>query len=249
MSDEDTGAVSQQELADLKSTMEQEASALKTGMLAERDKRHTLEVEIATLKGQQKVEPKTQDISRTDLRRQVDDGSLTEDQMSEILERQSERRIRQETALENAATVSASVEQGRLQAEIDKYIAFKPELRVDGSKELLEVGKEAAVQAQFTGQATNSFVTQVAALRAVYGPSDQLQAATKPAPETHEEGGGDDGDAEIRQDGTAKGLTKRERDFCERQVESGVYKTMDEATAARVKWANPEVRRRHGARV
>ena len=248
MADEAAGAVSQEDVAGLKQKLEEMDTGFKKKLAADTERRHALELEIATLKGQQ-AKPKTEDISRTDLRRQVDEGTLTEDQMSEILERQSERRIRQEVVAENATSINANAEQQRLQVEIDKYVAFKPELRVDGSKELLEVAREAEVQVQFTGQATNSFVTQVAALRAVFGPSDQLKAGVKPAPETHEEGGGDDGDIEILKDGTAKGLTKRERDFCERQVESGVYKTMDEATAARLKWANPEVRRRHGARV
>jgi len=248
MADEAAGAVSQEDVAGLKQKLEEMDTGFKKKLAADTERRHALELEIATLKGQQ-AKPKTEDISRTDLRRQVDEGTLTEDQMSEILERQSERRIHQESERKYSDAMSVTAEQSRLQAEIDRYVAFKPELRVDGSKELLEVAKEAEVQSQFTGQASNSFVTQVAALRAVFGPSDQLKAGVKPVPETHEEGGGDDGDIDLRNDGTAKGLTKRERDFAQRQVAAGVFKTLEEATAVVLKRGNAEVRRRHGARV
>jgi len=252
MSDDESGAVSQAEIDALKQEVENTKDGFLKRLASESEKRHAAELQIAELKGKQDAQPVTQEhvYTRAELRRKVDDGSLNEDEMGEILERQTEKRLRQELKKELEGSVSANSERDNLQSEVDKYIQFKPDLMTEGSESRSAVAAEAQVQSRFTGQPVSSFVTQAAALRAIYGPADQLKAAVKPDPEPSQEGGGDDGDIESRGNGgIPKGLTAREAAHGQKLVEAGVYKSVQDYAKTVLKHGNPAIRQRHGAKV
>ena len=232
-----------------------EVEGLKSALMAERGKRQSetsarqaAELRAAKAEGVAEGMGETRDqreVTRGELNEQVSNGRMTQDEMDLVLDRQSDERatrIARETAQK---TVSDDTLTNKVNAEIDRYKAQIPDIVVDGSD------ARAKVTAEFNFLVSNGNPsdsrTELAALRAAFGPAERLvQGETQR--ETHQETGSDaDTGSETRTDGSPKGLTARERDFYRERIGPGKLYTDWKAVEAELKHATPALRKRMGA--
>jgi len=214
-------------------------NALEQTLVSEREARHALEVKLAT-----KPEPK-REISRIELNAMVEDGKISESQRDDILDQQREERLTGKIT-EQIAAVSASEQQNaQLLSLIDRYKETYPELMTEGEARQRMV-QEVVYQAQLQGRTEATRADEAAALRAVYGPVESLQAGRTPKP-THEEVGADTEDPDQESEGGK--FSKRELDYGRRLVALGIKKDLDEFKKTVKTHGNPVLRRKYGARI
>ena len=219
----------------------------------ERGKRQALEVQVANLSGQVEQINKTpaapqapqKTLSRTELRALVDDGRITQDEADNITEKQLRETITKDVT-ETVMTRAAETRRvDKINSEYGVYTVALPNVLVPGSEERNKVEKEFQGLVEL-GQ-PNSKVTEVLAMRSVFGP---VEALTKPKDtrETHEETlGGSPPDPGTRTDGIPKGLSQREREYYSDQINKGLYPDW-KAVTAELEHADPGLRKRMGAR-
>ena len=229
--------------------LEEQNRGLLQGMLAEREKRHNLEREISELKGQMeglraKADAPKQ-YTRQELASLVDDGKLEQGQADQIMENQLRAKVTKEAKDAAVAAVTSNARIDRVNTEIARYKEAVPDVLNDGSAARQRVEQEFQYLVAL-GDDPNA-ATELKALRAVYGPVDNLQKG-EPARETHQETGGEDpdaGDDGMRTDGMPKGLTAAQRAYYKPLI-GRLYKDWDEVQAE-LKYANPRLVKRHAA--
>lgn len=188
----------------------------------------TLRLEAAELRGKLSAAPapKVEDVrefSRAELDEQVTLGKITQAQADQIIDNQVDRRIDKRVG----EKVDAKSINDRLDAEIDEYAGLKPDIRKNGSPDRDRVAEEFKYLVQNGSPETKA--TELAALRAVFGPLSRLKAAAAAGEgrrETHKEGSGGAGSEEpgTRTDGAPKGLTARQRDHYQKSIDKGLYR-------------------------
>lgn len=230
-------------------SLAKKAEAFETGMMAERAKRQKLELEMAELKGKvdvlsTKPAEASQDFSRAELKRLVDDGKLTQEAADRTLDEQQSKRIERTVQKTVESTIGRQTQAQRVQSEIDRYKAALPDIVNEGT----EARAKAASEYQYlTGLGhPDSVVTELAALRAAFGPAERLVNG-KVERETSQDVGSDGGDSEHPdKDGAPKGLGLDARKYYEKQIETGQYKDWAAVKKA-LNRASPGVRQRLGA--
>lgn len=241
--DQDTNAI-------IKS-LQGELAAMKTGMLTEREKRQKFEVELAEVKGFQaagRTKPDKREFTRAELEDHVMNGKISEAERDRILDDQAARKI-QRTVEETVTTTVQTQERLRDTLKtIDRYTGVVPDLLKEGSAQRDRVRKEFEALLDM-GDDPTSKVTELKALRSVYGPIDDLEAGKSRAPnrETHQEGGsgqgGDDSSRSGTKDGPPSGLSSREKAYYQDRIVKGIYPDWA-AVTKELKHANPSVRAR-----
>lgn len=181
------------------------------------------EGEAAGLKAALAAKPDKQQPAKTftrqELRVQVNDGKITEDQMDDILAKQA----RAEITAEVRATVSAENAAKAVSDEIARYVEAFPDINVEGS------GLRAKVQAEFEdlvkGGSPNSLATERAAIKIACGPL-KISAGRRREPDAHEEvgngGNGEGGKPDT--DGPFKGLSANQKKHYQKMIDRGIYK-------------------------
>lgn len=198
---------------------------------------HARDIELAELKGRLsapvapiKAEDPPREFSRIELRREVSLGNLSEDEMDRILETQNEARISRQVASEVSKKVDETTIGSKLAAQIAEYTSLKPETMAAGSADRQRVADEWNYLLSI-GQ-PKTLATELAALRAVYGPISRLKSALSAGEgrrETHREtGGGESVDPALRKDGIPKGLSARHRSWYQSRIDNGLYKGWDD---------------------
>ena len=200
---------------------------------------------IAFLEGRNSAAPPVQPpappkvYTRTELATAVAERRMTEDQATDILERQradETRRIVQETVSGAFTDLRRGnvVEQG-----LNEYQRLKPDAWKAGTKDRERVEAQYKYLVSIGQPATAA--TELVALQTVYGPVDALRSAASGRDdfESMEDiGGGGSGGG--RRDGGGGGgkpkLTPRERAHYERLIDRGVYADWD-AVHAELKFA------------
>lgn len=177
---------------------------------------------------EQVAQPKqaeTREYSRDQLQAAVDNGTISQEQMDDVLERQREAR----TERRITQRVEAQARESRLLGEIDRYKSLRPEVADKTSDLGSRVSAEVRALEDRLGVAQDragALALEAAALRAVLGPAEQLQAPRVQG-HSHEEvdtgGGGDDEPSGEARDGYPKGLSEREKAHYQKMVSSGVY--------------------------
>jgi len=226
-----------------------EAEALRTGMMAEREKRQTAEQESAELRGRlsaleesaTRQAPGESTFTRSQLNGAVDDGRITTDEADRIYETQMEKRISERVSAQvtEATTVNA------VGVEIQQYKDAMPNLLVRGSDEFAKVEKEFA-WLRSTGLPDN-LNTELAAMRSVFGPAEKLKADKgKPVLETHQETGGSAGDDS---GGSKTGWPKDMKAETKRYYQDLINKNIvPDVAAAAKEWSyKPKHKPRHAA--
>lgn len=184
--------------------------------------------------------------TRAELENQVALGQMTEEAASQVYEAQIQRRV--DETVKSTVDVRSLVD--RLDAELTEYETLRPDVLKAGSADRQRVAAEYQYLTRNGSPETKA--TELAALRAVFGPIAKLKAASAATSrrETHQEGGSGDGgadNADTRQDGSPKGLSARERQFYQRGIDDGRYADW-KAVEAELAYANPDLRRKMGAR-
>ena len=159
--------------------------------------------------------------TRSELGQKVEDGAMSQEEAGRILDTQADRRTKQTVTAAVREAVSETTGNQRLQAQVDSYTAAIPEVAQTGSEARKKVEKE---YQYLTGLGhPQSVATEVAALRAAFGPADLIRSG-KPAQETHQEtGGSDESDDGGSSDGPPKGLSRDAKKHYGDQIDRGMY--------------------------
>lgn len=188
--------------------------------------------------------------SRAELNAAAAAGTITQEAADSEWERQIREDARLDARQEAQSTVSEAHRKERVTSEIARYTALVPELLQEGSTD------RSKVRAEFqylTGLGSpRTLETELAAIRAAFGPVETLEQARrgKPSFESHQEHGAGGGE-HPRKQGNGKlidTLSARERKHYERQIEQGVINDWA-AVEDELKYAKAHVRKRMGAKV
>ena len=213
-----------------------ETDALRTGMMAEREKRQAAEQESAELRGRlsaleegaSRGTPETT-FTRVQLDGAVADGRVTQDEADAIYKAQLKREITEEVTAKVAETTTVNA----VGLGIQQYKDALPNLEVRGSDEFAKVAQEFNWM-RSNGQPDN-LNTELAAMRSVFGPAEKLKAdkGTRVLDTHQETGGGAQGDSGETKDSWPKDMTPETKRFYDDQIRSGAVVDM---AAAKEEW-------------
>ncbi len=212
-----------------------ETDALRTGMMAEREKRQAAEQESAELRGRlsaleegaSRGTPETT-FTRVQLDGAVADGRVTQDEADAIYKAQLKREITEEVTAKVAETTTVNA----VGLEIQQYKDALPNLAVRGSDEFAKVAQEFNWM-RSKGMPDN-LNTELTAMRSVFGPAEKLKAdkGTRVL-EPHRETGGSAQEAAETKDSWPKDMKPETKRFYEDQIRSGAVVDM---AAAKKEW-------------
>lgn len=211
-----------------------------------------MQKQIDELKATQ-AKPVQKPPTRAELLRLVEEGSLTQLDADSIWEKQIKDGAAAAAVAQVRAVTNAEATERQAQAKLMGYREIVPAVWEMGSPEHAKVAAEFERLVNL-GANPKSLATEAAALRAVHGDLETLQASKKssrPGPaESHTETGGGKppGEGGAGEDGVPKGLSSREKEHYEAGIKAGRYKDWA-AVNAELKFANPALRRRMGAKV
>lgn len=184
--------------------------------------------------------------SRAELRKMVDEEQINQEQADSIIESQLEKKLEKKL---NERLDSATKEQTKgalVNQELARYQSVIPDLMNEGSDNRRRVAEEFSSLIAI-GQ-PNSVATELAALRIVFGPVDKAERRNRKLElETHQETGGGDKPSEFSK-GILKTMSAREKTHYQGQIDKGQLKNWD-AVEAELKYANPDLRKRMGAKL
>jgi len=190
------------------------------------DETSALSRKIADLESQVESQNKPpEELSGQRIAELVDAGSLSDEEAGRIKERQMETRISRNVEERTASTLTQAELDRNVGDEIGRYMEKVPNLAVTGSEELGRVRTEFNYLRQH-GQ-PDSKSTELAALRAVYGPAASVQSGT-PERETHQEMGGDGSSPADNKAGDDFKLTADEAAYGKDLVSKGIYTNLDQ---------------------
>ena len=174
-------------------------------------------------------------VTREQLQAAVDEGTITQAQADQETARQMREELRTDLTKDLRAEQAATQQQAALQAEFDRYVAARPDLKVDGSPDLATAMSEVAALVKLGHP--NTLLTEVTALRKVFGPSERIVETTRQTRETHQESVGVGHDpAGKGGSGWKKGLSSRQVAAFEAELnkKGGQYKGEDDPFFQRV---------------
>lgn len=169
-----------------------------------------------------KASEPAKEYTRAELRAQVNDGKITEDQMDDILERQLEAKLSKKVAETVETRVSASQTADIVGGKIAAYVEVYPAINETNS------ALRAKIETEFqdlvkNGADPDKLSTELAAIKIVCGPL-KTGAGRKPGPESHQDiGGVGEGDGKPETDGPFKGISARHKAHYEKMIARGVY--------------------------
>ena len=212
---------------------------------------HNLRAEVERLKTPPKSEAEpAKTFTRTELSAAVESGQITQIQADRILDDQAQAATAK-TVEQTVNTALATRDRvSTVQSDMGEYIKVRPELKDPSSKLRIRVQEEYSYLVGTLGQAAGA-ATELAAVRAVLGPTTNMRKVGKveAVRESHSEGsgGGADVDAGAGEKGKPKPvkLTQREKDYYSPRVGPGkMYSTWD-AVQEELQYARPDVRAKH----
>ena len=222
-------------------------------------KYHDLQTQVATLQGRfdelskgQAAQPEPPRYTRAQLDKAVEDGQCTQEQADDIRDGQQQREIERTVRDTVKATMQVETRTGTVGDQLAAYRRLVPEAFEAGSDAQAALQRETEFQVGTLGLDPENPATDLAVVRARYGPLESLKAAKgkNGTPETHPDtgsdragGGGSGGNA----DGAPKGLSARRRAHYQKGIDSGLYKGW-EAVAKELEHAKPGVLSRADAR-
>ncbi len=223
---------------------------------------HALQTQVATLTGRldelsqdkgQAAQPEpTTRYTRAQLAKAVEDGQCTQETADDYLDKQQREDIERTVRDTVKQTMQVETRTGTVGGQLAEYRQLVPEAFEAGHDAQIALERETDFQVGTLGLDPESPTTDLAVLRARYGPIESLKAAkgTKGTPETHSDTGSDrpggDGTGGNADD-TPKGLSARRRAHYQKGIESGLYAGW-EAVAKELEHAKPGVIDRADAR-
>ena len=166
------------------------------------------------------------ELNHAELRLAVDEGKITDAQADEIRDKQITRSVTKEVGDTVKTSLDENARLMRVGEELAGYTEAIPDLRDKGSDTFARVQKEFDHLVSL-GQNPDNLATQAAAVRAAFGPLDDLKKirAGKGERETHTETGGrggDEGDTKDT-DGWPKTVSTAQRRYYDDLISKGVY--------------------------
>lgn len=208
------------------------AKAAESRMQEEREGRIRAEAEAQVLRETRAAQPAKQDdkvLSWPELKQMVADNKISESDALEYREKAVRTQAVREAETNITNKFSQQSRDQRIDAEIGKYKDAIPDVNVQGTDERKKFDTEFRYQVEFAGMDPKSLTTQLAALRAVYGPPERAvqYAKTKgkgtPGAESYAEtSGGGRGPAPAGKIWHDK-LPAHEKAHYERMIERGRY--------------------------
>jgi hypothetical protein len=173
-------------------------------------------------KGERPAPKQDKNFTRAELRAQVNEGKITEDQMDEILEQQLSKSLTERITTQVRTEVEGSQVASKTSDQIARYVDAFPDINKEGS------ALRAKVQAEFeelvANKSPNSLATELAAIKIACGPL-KTGGGRRPAPDSHEDvGGNGDGAEKPDNAGWAKGLAPKVKQHYEKMILKGIYK-------------------------
>jgi len=223
---------------------------------SETHRRQAAELEAAELRGRldaaaaqpAPVEtPKT--FSDAELNMAVREGQMTETEASQIRENQRDTQISTQIAKSVTEAVSTQAAITEINSEIGRYKTAVPDI-MDKVSESNQKLTKAFNDLVALGQ-PNSQSTELAAARQVFGSIDALESVGRVHDrETHQETGGGMPPASGggSPDGKPEGMSADEDRHYSDAIQKGIYKGWAEV-AEELKFANPNLRKKHGATI
>jgi hypothetical protein len=182
--------------------------------------------------------------TRAELQAAVDAGQITQAQMDEQLQAQSDERAAR-VALE---TVSTAERRRRVDSEIERFKAVAPEILDDAHDSRKDIQK-AFRELVALGDDPKDVSTQLKAIRQVLGPIDRLERSRngRSQHDTHRETGGASGGERRPANGgkLADRLNAGAKAEYQKRIDRGIYKDWD-AVEAELKYASAGVKQRLG---
>ena len=152
------------------------AKAAESRMQEEREGRIRAEAEAQVLRETRAAQPVKQDekeLSWVELKQLVSDNKLSEADALEYREKVVAKRAVKEAEANITNKFSQQSQNQRIDSEIGKYKDAIPDVNVVGTDERKKFDTEFRYQVEFAGMDPKSLTTQLAALRAVYGPPER----------------------------------------------------------------------------
>ena len=218
-------------------------NSIKDDLQKEREARIRLEEQV-------KVKtPEPKKYSLADLNKLVDEGQITGEQRDQYFETQISKTID-----ERVDTLVSKKEQERekatrLKTEMDRYKSLIPDVMKQGSEDRQKVTN--AFNRLVDMGSPNDARTELAALMSVYGPVEELEkrksTMTRELRDKHQETGGGKPPEPVST-GMLKTLSPREKAHYESMIQKGLYKDWKDVEEE-LKHANPDLRKRYGAKV
>lgn len=221
-------------------------NSVKDDLQKEREARIRLEEQVKTLSA--KPEPKKYSLS--ELNKLVDEGQVTREQADQYWEGQMSRTIDEKVDAKVDAKEQQRERTAKLKTKIDRYKSLVPDVLKQGSEDRQKV-INAYKDLVDAGHADDAR-TELAALMAVYGPADELEkkksSMTRELRDKHEEIGGGKPPSGNKETNFQKTLSPREKSFYEDGIRKGLYKDWKDVEDE-LKYANPDIRKRYGAKI
>lgn len=241
---ESQGFVSREEMSkEMSKTVSARVNEVTATLTAKHDQEiDELKQKFESLKDKPKV------YTRAELNALVADSKITDAEGQAIFDRQQSEATQEVAAKTAADTVTELHQTNKIQNSIAKYTNFDPELLANGSDSRMRIEKEIQKLMGIYNQSKVTLSTELAALNAVYGDEDKLNAKLEEHErETHQDsatGGGSD--LTLNKDGWPKGLSTREKKYYQKHIDAGRM-TMKQV-AEEQEHANSGIRKRAAAR-
>lgn len=170
---------------------DQRASELERELSTEREARVRLEE-----RSNSRTPEPPREHSRADLAQMVEDGQLTQAQADRIWEQQQENRIDRMVSDRVQAQITQHQTRAAVEAELGRYRQAMPQAWQNGTQERQKVA--AAVHDMMAKGAPNTTLTDLLALRQVFGPIEALETNLETRRDPNRQGatpdgGGDEG--------------------------------------------------------
>lgn len=207
-----------------KTEQERRDDALKNLTAAFNQLKGKVEAQAEKPKTEEKA-PAKKVYTRAELRKGVNDGQITEDQMDEILERQAEERISAKFDERLKTETATGKRVAKIEAQIDTIIDANPDLKNNESDLFKKVAAKFNDLVNERGMDRKDLNTELMAMELVVGHA--APKGRKRELEAHEEtggaGGGHDRGGDDSEAEWSKGIPAKNRDFFKQQIAKGLY--------------------------
>lgn len=218
----------------------EEVSQMISSRINEVNTKHSAEMTALEAKLAPK-QPETKKWTRQQLETAIADQTITQAAGNSIWEAQQKQETEQQVQQIAQETVETITQTKTTNASIDAYKKFDPTLMTDGSDSRKRIEAEVRSQMAILGQ-PESLAIQLNALRAVYGPEENLGSPERQRQTHRDTQGGSEGTG-VPIDNMPE-MSARERKHYEKGIEQGRYADWA-AVTKELEHANPQVRARH----
>lgn len=180
---------------------------------------------------QQAAAPAERVFTRTEVNAEVEAGRLTQSEADGYIARVESEALRRDIRKDVAADQAERERQTSISSDMDAYERRIPDLREKGSDSRQRVAKEFEYLVKTLGHQADDPATELLAVRAAFGPAEQIRETTRDGIETHQSLSGSSNESGGRQPtgaGPLAGLDERARFHFEGMIQRNAYRGLDD---------------------